>query len=68
MTERIVFKNGVLKIKVFIEGRLRSIPIKMKKMIEDTEHKNEQPFLLTTLGSEDEPADSRVSEDWLTKI
>jgi len=33
MGERIVFKNGVLKIKVFIEGKMRSIPIKMRKMI-----------------------------------
>ena len=51
MSERIAFKNSVLRIKVFIEGKMRSIPIKMRKMIEDKENKAEDQFLLTSNGS-----------------
>ena len=35
MIDRFVFKNGQLKIKVHIEGKMRSIPVKMKKMVEE---------------------------------
>ena len=52
MQDRIVFRNGLLKVKVFIEGKLRSIPIRMKKMVEEKESKGDQPFMLTSIGSE----------------
>ena len=32
MTERIIFKNEMLIIKVFIDDKIREIPIKMRKM------------------------------------
>ncbi len=35
MGERINFKNGLLVIKVFIDDKMREIPIRMKKMRED---------------------------------
>jgi hypothetical protein len=35
MTDRIAFRNGLLRIKVFIDDKMREIPIKMKKMVEE---------------------------------
>jgi hypothetical protein len=34
MSERILFQNGLLLIKVFIDDKIREIPIRMKKMRE----------------------------------
>jgi hypothetical protein len=34
MVERISFKNGLLIIKVFIDDKMREIPIKMRRMRE----------------------------------
>ena len=53
MSERINFKNGLLIIKVFIDDKMREIPIRMKKMREDKENRSpSQQFMLTSIASE----------------
>ena len=49
MIDRISFRNGILKIKVYIEGKMRSVSIKMKKMVEEKGPKDDN-FLLTSIG------------------
>lgn len=56
MTERISFSNGLLKIKVFIDDKMKEIPIKMKKMVHEKaekEHREtQQQFMLTSISSD----------------
>ena len=33
MTERLLFKNGLLTLKVFVDDKMKEIPIKLKKMV-----------------------------------
>ena len=70
MTERITFDNGLLQVKVFIDDKMKTIPIKMKRMTEEKEPKDtHQPFLLTSISSEtEEQKHSRASSNFLSKI
>ena len=55
MSDRIVFKNGLLIIKVFIDDKMREIPIKMRKMREEKDNRStpsQQQFMLTSIASE----------------
>lgn len=56
MSDRIVFKNGLLVIKVFIDDKMREIPIKMRKMREEKDNSRSSPsqqqFMLTSIASE----------------
>lgn len=55
MSDRIVFKNGLLIIKVFIDDKMREIPIKMRKMREEKDNNrssSQQQFMLTSIASE----------------
>lgn len=62
MADRISFRNGLLKIKVFIDDKMREIPIRMKKMVEQKENNSESHFMLTSINSRiDEEKESRLS-------
>lgn len=61
MSDRINFKNGLLLIKVFIDDKVREIPIRMRRMREEKEGRaSEQQFMLTSIASEPSEA-SRVT-------
>jgi hypothetical protein len=54
MSDRINFKNGLLILKVFIDDKMRELPIKMRRMKEDKENRtpSQQQFMLTSIASE----------------
>ena len=62
MSDRISFRNGLLKIKVFIDDKMRELPIRMRKMQEQKENMADSHFLLTSVNSRiEEEKESRLS-------
>jgi hypothetical protein len=53
LTDRVSFRNELLIIKVFIDDKIREVPIKMRRMREEKERysQSEKHFMLTSISS-----------------